>query len=329
MHTEEQRRTDLGILKGVAIVLVVLGHIHEGNSGHELWDGLRDFIYTFHMPLFFIVSGYLFAYTEPLKNMRDYPRYFKRVCSRNIVPLASFTIITACYKAFIQQFIGAQYIDHPVDITALARHLLNPNGGFATFLWFIYALFMIQMLYPFMRSILKNDLALFLVFALLQYATVPEYFCLDLVVKNMPFFLAGLLAFAYSIQPGRKRSQDLGIAIGLALLYSLGYRFGKDFFLTRLVLGISMTWLAWIASFHIREVNIGVLLSYLGEQSLDIYLWHTFFIGVAGFVLARIGPAGFWLSTGVCLVIVTGLCLIVAEGLKRIPGSRFCLYGRA
>lgn len=41
-------------LKGLAIILVVMGHIF-GFSQPE--DGINTFIYTFHMPLFMFLSG--------------------------------------------------------------------------------------------------------------------------------------------------------------------------------------------------------------------------------------------------------------------------------
>jgi len=48
-----KRDNVLDILKGIGIFLVVMGHTTKGASAH--W------IYMFHMPLFFIVSGCLYA----------------------------------------------------------------------------------------------------------------------------------------------------------------------------------------------------------------------------------------------------------------------------
>lgn len=48
-----KRDNVLDILKGLGIFLVVMGHTTRGASGH--W------IYLFHMPLFFIASGCLYA----------------------------------------------------------------------------------------------------------------------------------------------------------------------------------------------------------------------------------------------------------------------------
>lgn len=55
------RNEDVDVIKGVCIILMVIGH-----SGCP--DILRSFIYCFHMPCFFLVSGYLFSekyYLQP------------------------------------------------------------------------------------------------------------------------------------------------------------------------------------------------------------------------------------------------------------------------
>lgn len=54
-----QRLIYLDTLKGMLIILVVLGH-----CGTALSTGLLSSIYAFHMPLFILVSGYLSKKTE-------------------------------------------------------------------------------------------------------------------------------------------------------------------------------------------------------------------------------------------------------------------------
>lgn len=55
--------------KGFAIVLVVIGHIIDGYTGAHLFDDYSDHmlsiyncIYSFHMPFFFVVSGFVFLF---------------------------------------------------------------------------------------------------------------------------------------------------------------------------------------------------------------------------------------------------------------------------
>lgn len=56
----------LDVAKGIAIMLVVLGHSFPDNvfTGQTRLDQIAtfiyDFVYSFHMPVFFCISGYLF-----------------------------------------------------------------------------------------------------------------------------------------------------------------------------------------------------------------------------------------------------------------------------
>ena len=59
---DKQRNIVFDALKAFAIWCVVLGHCIQDLSGLEWWNnGLFRFIYSFHMPLFFMISGFFFA----------------------------------------------------------------------------------------------------------------------------------------------------------------------------------------------------------------------------------------------------------------------------
>lgn len=61
-----KRENWIDSLKGIAIVCVVLGHILDGAMKKEMFPstvwmgGLDRIIYSFHMPLFFVMSGVSF-----------------------------------------------------------------------------------------------------------------------------------------------------------------------------------------------------------------------------------------------------------------------------
>ena len=67
----EQREVWLDALKGVGILLVILGHCSPA---------FMKYIYGFHMPLFFLISGYLYKGKQNIKT------YSKRLIKRYIVP---------------------------------------------------------------------------------------------------------------------------------------------------------------------------------------------------------------------------------------------------
>ena len=70
MQKKAENKSRIGWLdawKGFAILLVVLGHIADGYLDAGLFaentnvlQGIYDVIYSFHMPLFFVLSGYSF-----------------------------------------------------------------------------------------------------------------------------------------------------------------------------------------------------------------------------------------------------------------------------
>ena len=67
----QQRDAVLDILKGFGIIFVLVGH--------SLGGIVHNFIYSFHIPLFFLVSGYLYK-------QRPFKEQVKKDWSRLMIP---------------------------------------------------------------------------------------------------------------------------------------------------------------------------------------------------------------------------------------------------
>ena len=70
MKQEAKRNATLDVLKGIAIILVIFAHCIQFGSGYEylesesyFYNAAFKFIYSFHMPLFMLISGYLFYFS--------------------------------------------------------------------------------------------------------------------------------------------------------------------------------------------------------------------------------------------------------------------------
>lgn len=59
------RNSSVDIIKGIGIILVIMGHISENLFINRL-------IYSFHMPLFFILSGYAYINYNKTNNIKDF-----------------------------------------------------------------------------------------------------------------------------------------------------------------------------------------------------------------------------------------------------------------
>lgn len=82
---EEKRLDYLDMLKGIGIVLVVLGHTPT------LSEGIRIWLISFHMPLFFIVSGILFAFKDSAKE--QFRPYLGKRFKSTMIPYFWFSLI--------------------------------------------------------------------------------------------------------------------------------------------------------------------------------------------------------------------------------------------
>ena len=83
MTTSANRYEYIDIAKGIGILLVVWAHILLVGWTHR-------FIYAFHMPLFFFISGYLFK-SDKYNSFKD---FFKKRFKRLIIPYLIYSVFT-------------------------------------------------------------------------------------------------------------------------------------------------------------------------------------------------------------------------------------------
>jgi fucose 4-O-acetylase-like acetyltransferase len=132
---------DLYFVRGVAIVFVVLGHvIGERNTGiRQLYEQdvpslawLHEFIYTFHMPIFFIVSGISFAFFS--KKSTTFLRFASSRAARLLIPLVCWAPV---YFIFLSLSGSINF-----SIDGLIKSVIQPNFIF----WFFPTLFFVSIL---------------------------------------------------------------------------------------------------------------------------------------------------------------------------------------
>ena len=120
----------LDVAKGIGILLVMLGHNYVKAS----LPGMEKFIFSFHMPFFFLVSGMLFKPNYPLLVM------FKR----------RFETLIRPYLAAIILLYSVYFFYTDIKIMTLFRRIvrsLYASGNYIEWaqLWFLPHLFILNM----------------------------------------------------------------------------------------------------------------------------------------------------------------------------------------
>lgn len=90
-----QRSSEFDILKGIGILLVIIGHVcyylMKGGGGWANWHRIID---SFHMPLFFFVSGYFSSKgLSRITNIQTGAKWVYSKILRLILPLCFIPVI--------------------------------------------------------------------------------------------------------------------------------------------------------------------------------------------------------------------------------------------
>ncbi len=127
----------LDIAKGLGIILVVWAHAKGPYS---------KYIYQFHMPLFFIISGYL-------HNNRNTFRAFLNNKIRSIyLPFVTCNLFIIALKLWIYP----SGIEKNLVLAVQTLFALNKDGQFFGATWFLGALFIISIAYKIVDEYIEN-----------------------------------------------------------------------------------------------------------------------------------------------------------------------------
>lgn len=134
----QNRNVTWDIVKGIAIVLMIIGHA-------ELQDDnvVKRLIYSFHMPLFFIASGYFFSLKSPqLLLVKDIKHLLR--------PLLYMFIICTLYG--IVKSISLSSISPLLYWTNIERN------GYWGAMWFLPALLLVRFVVNGFACWIKHDI---------------------------------------------------------------------------------------------------------------------------------------------------------------------------
>lgn len=181
---ERVRNQEVDILRGIAAVLMILGHsfiVYPVNIASVPWcTAIGHFIYTFHMELFFILAGYVY-------HCIGYKSYIRKKIDRIALPYFVFGIAAMLLRAY-----GGAAINGTEPIGEGIIKLFFRGGGY----WFLYVSFLIFAVYPLLDRVLSKSMAIEIAFCGLilivdQYVKVTDFLTLDTVTHYLSYFVIG------------------------------------------------------------------------------------------------------------------------------------------
>lgn len=205
------RLTDLDRAKGVAILLVVFGHLVQQKDppGVTWYEPLRIAIYLFHMPFFMYLSGYVTFWSgAPDMPANRWGSLVLRRAKRLLIPFFGFGCAILIGKLVASRIIHVDNLPPGLGAGLLSLFVFTEHSP-AMSVWYIGVLFVYVTVTPLLLGLARASLpalgpvragyfapeAVLLLVAVLLYAiAAPPLFYLDRVCRFFVFFVAGGLA---------------------------------------------------------------------------------------------------------------------------------------
>lgn len=195
---EKKRINWLLILQGWAMLWVVIGHSYLSKVGEGPWweNALFDFAYSFHMPLFMLVSGWLFYITRLTSRGRVWTWWQILIdkAIRLLVPGLFFSIVAFALKIL---FPGEMSRQIGLNLNDVIHAYLYPYDNPMRELWFIVTLYGFFVLTPLWRFSLKSGKMMWVVTIILGVVHFVhpnvELLCLGKIVSYAIWFFLGIV----------------------------------------------------------------------------------------------------------------------------------------
>lgn len=265
-------------LRCFAILFVIEGHVWAFGMGIGSYDTLSGLmLYTFDLPLFFYISGFL-AY-KPKMTFKDVGRELIKKFNLLFIPAVAFSVFY-------------NLLSHKSILTPLFQ-------GFGMY-WFTISLFECFLIYyvvqittqnPRLKTILMVLLAIIGIVLLSVYSEFgPKVIDFNHLCKYFYFFVIGLMARKYQHVFDKLVHSELFKGIILIafflLLFVIDCQFWPQpvFHLVRdivlRVVGTAIVVCLFVthSSFFERKSKINTIINEIGKKSLAIYLLQYFFI---------------------------------------------------
>jgi fucose 4-O-acetylase-like acetyltransferase len=283
---------DVERAKGLAIILVVLGHIvaRQPPADNEWYVVLKSAIYTFHMPFFMYLGGLVFFHVgDALDPRPTYGSYLVRRAERLLVPFLLLGFLILFGKLAIETVL---HVDNaPPDIWFGVRSLfLNTGQSPATSVWYIFVLFIYCSITPVLVRLSCRRLWPTLVLAAaLHFLSVPEVAYLDRVAYFFVYFMLGCVVGRYRTEAMRLFDTTLP---GSAAIFAASMVLAT--MQVEPVVTGTLCALSSVAFIHgLMRTNWpshSDALLWFGKYSFAIYLFNTLAIGLSKGLLLKVMP---------------------------------------
>ena len=311
-------------VKVIACILVVLGHFFQSMTKanilpeNNLYGWFNTTIYYFHVPLFFICSGYLYQKYGKVNSAGSWCKNVAKKALALGVPYATFTTATWVLKKVFSSSVNDQ-------IGGLGDTLFfHPTAPY----WYLYALFFIFLVTPTFSSVKAAAVGLIVALAakvLILTGGGYSVYAVSTVLSNEIWFVLGMSICAFNVRlKGRKvKGTIFGMLFIILSIVVYTVEIGSS------VISFAMGLLACVAVILMAagfEEKFGRGMDFLAKYTMPIFLMHTLFAAPMRSILMKIGIENAVIHVVLGLGISFAGPIMAACIMKKTKWLEFFLY---
>ena len=300
----EHRIKELDYLKSILILLMVAFHlVYIGDK----YPYIKQIVYTFHMPAFLIISGYL---TNVQKDIKSFMRKLLWI----FIP---YLCLETGYVLMSHILPVRENVPEISSSILLHKIFIKPLGPY----WYLHTLIICSLLY-------------YLTFRYTRMKTISQVILLGLglfavsywggviVLANAIYFLAGVIIKQSKLPFIRIFQPSLLALVPMILLCCFPDNLNRG-----ILAGITITYLAIIISLYAHSYlskGIRQCSYFIGRNTLVIFLFSPLFTILCKMFL----PFLFFEPTGILFMIISVAitvsgCIVIAWSMDKLHFSRF------
>ncbi len=328
----EERDLRIDIARGIAIFSVVLAHLDTGLKG--------QIIYLFHMPFFFIVSGYLHHVD------RHEIGFLRKKITSLLVPYFGYLFVFR-FPVILDSLLSVLKEPSVESVRILLGYLARLlHGGYLLkgdvgVFWFVTCLFLTQQLFNFISVRNHNPQRLFAIAIALYILSVldqvsPVYlgfpWAANVVSGAFFFYALGSLYGKYVFEHHSRKLIFAAVAVSMVSAVLIASGFELSFSMKQAYYGVFV--LSPLAAFSLTKLLVfcsgklannnwtAAVLAYMGRASITIMFVHRTFESNVPYIL-RSNAVGSLLTA--CLI--TALCCVVHQVFSQVSVLRALFLG--
>ncbi len=281
----------LDVAKGIGIICVIISHCYIGGSVLQKW------LYAFHMPLFFFISG-LFYKKRECKNFLV--ARFRSL----LVPYLFFAVSsTVLYVIIVYYSSSLQLEKHDVmdKIIGIFYAHASDRWMFNITIWFLPCLYILENLYNFIKNQFPDKHINFIVIGIFilgcfigGYENRISIWSFDVAFVAIIFYHLGFLCKKYVIESrSKKLTISLSFFLSLVSIIIVNYVSMVDMSHSEYGNPIVFVFQAFLGIVLIVSLSDllskSAMLAYFGKNSLIILGTHTLILMIFPGVLVKLG----------------------------------------